>query len=289
MTKTPIILALTIGTLACGPSPEDAIDRAEFGNIPEALALTVLSSSPDDARVFVGEVPGEIEAILPAASELPVLGGFLRGNGSGTVVFDVDTEPEAALSEFGARIEREGGERSPEDHPRGGSLTSPRSMAVTWCSGTHYARASSVTLGERRYLRVGFYQDPVNGTPCEHARRRAEMEVGSYGLHLPLLEPPAEADVQMSGGGGSSGGISMDALVVADLTAEEIFEHYVDEVQRHGWRGGTFAVSDRLAIGSWSVQDESGKPANGVLAVWRLGEQDNYRAMVRLDRSPADR
>lgn len=288
MRATVMILVL-VGSMACSPSAGDVSEGTLSREVPEALALTLLSSAPAESQIFVGAAPADVEAVLPPAGELPILGGLTRSNG-GTVVFEVDAVPEAALSDYAERIEGEGWERAPDDLGlRGGFLPSPQPIAGTWCTDTHWIRASSVSLADRHYLRVRFYEVGVDPTPCENAQMRAQMQMGHYGLRLPLLQAPAGAEVQMSGGGGSSNGLSMDALVVTGLSTEEIFDHYVSQVERSGWHRGSSTSSDRLAIGTWSAQDESGEPAVGVLAVWRLPQDESHRALVRLEKGPLER
>lgn len=286
-TRTAMAAVLVVGCVACGPSAEGVLDGTVSGDIPEALALALLTSAPDESQIFVGAAPAGVEAVLPEGGELSILGGLTRDNG-GTVVFEVDATPEAALSEYADRIEGEGWERAPDDNGlRGGFLPNPQPIAGTWCTDTHWIRASAVSFADHRYLRVRFYEVGMDPTPCENAQMRAQIQMGHY-LRLPLLQAPEGAEVQMSGGGGSSNGVSMDALVVSDLSTEELFDHYAGEVEQDGWRRGSTTSSDRLAIGSWSAQDESGKPAVGVLAVWQLPQTGNHRALIRLERVPGD-
>ncbi|NNF11732.1 MAG: hypothetical protein HKN72_00810 [Gemmatimonadetes bacterium] len=284
-----MVSVLVAGSVACGPSGGDVSEGTVPHDVPAALALTLLSSAPGESRIFVGDAPTDVEAVLPPTGDLPLLGGVTRGNG-GTLVFEVDALPEAALSDYAETIEGEGWERAPDDRGlQGGFLPSPEPIAGTWCTDAHWIRASSVSLGDRHYLRVWFYDVGAEPTPCENAQMRAQMPMGHRGLRLPLLQAPAEAEVQMTGGGGSSNGVSMDALVVTGLSTEELFDHYARQVERNGWHRGSSTSSDRLAMGSWSAQDEYGEPAVGVLAVWRLPQDENHRALLRLDRGPLER
>lgn len=234
--------------------------------------------------MFVGPAPAPIQAVLPLPADAEVVGGLTRESG-GTVVFDLDGTAEAALAAYGELVESEGWAPAPDEiGRRGGFQTAPQRISGTWCTETHWLGASAVTFAGESFLRVRFYESEMEPTPCENAERRAQMAIGHYGLSLPVLRPPFGAEVQMSGGGGSTNEVSMTATVITSLSATELFDHYAGQVGRAGWRSMTTTSDNGLAMGRWVARDDDGEPAQGLLAVWPMPDPDTYGAWARMER-----
>ncbi len=268
--------------VACGPDSPEAIDRAIGDDVPEALALALVSNAAEESEIFVGSPPASLQDILPSGEGVSIMGGLTRDNG-GTVVLNLAESAEATLSSYGDRLESEGWERAASMRPRGGFQRSPEPVAGTWCTETHWVWASAVSFADTEMLRLRYYEVDTEPTPCENARMTGRASI-DYGLRIPDLDPPPDAEVHMTGGGGSGDGVDMSASVVSDLSAEELFEHYARQVGRAGWDDGRVSASNGLAIGQWTTSDDSGRPAIGVLAIWPVPGLNAYHAWIRLGR-----
>lgn len=274
--------------LACGqPSANES--PTGMGEVPEELAMVLLGMQERDDRIFVGDPPDET---LAAVSVLPPgspVGGLIR-EGGGTIVIQVDDALEAVRSAYQTAMEQAGWERAATGSGiRGGFVSSQQYTTGTWCSASHSLRTSALTRQDINYVRIRYSTLEPGPTPCENASLRARIGPGRYGLTLPSLQPPAEAEVSPRGGGGSSDSVEMEVFVETSLEASELFEHYARQLGQSDWTPTGEASDRQISIGRWSTQDEMGSPAVGVFAVWSLPGDNVYRAWIRLERAAAGR
>lgn len=287
MRVTCWVVAGSVVLTACGRSAPEVSDVASPGDVPEALALALITNAADESQMFVGDPPANVWDVLPSGSDMTVVGGLTRDNG-GAIVFEIAESPETAFRAYGDRLEAEGWERAGERGLRGGFQQSPETVAATWCTETHWLRASSVAYAGMALFRVRYYEAELQPTPCENARMTSSMSMGRYGLTLPPLEAPVGAEVRMHGGGGSANLADMTASVITDLSAEGLFDHYSRQVGREGWEEVSTSSGNGIAIGRWVARDDEGGPAVGVLAIGPMPEANTYRAWIQMERVRSD-
>ena len=277
-------LVVLAASVSCSPPAEETRARSS-ADVPQDLALALLGGQSQGEEIFVGSAPAAVNSVVPIPSEARVAGGLIRNDG-GTVVLEIDQALEGAIAQYGGLIEARDWEQAPDDpRGRGGFEPSPRPLAETWCTASHWMRVSGVSVGDRDYLRVRYYTREATGaSPCATAEQRAQMAMGNFGLRFPSLVAPAGSQVLGGGGSGSTDRIARDVLVIADMDAEELFDHYALQLDQAGWDPTARISNDEMAIGRWAATDDMGNPAIGVFAVWAQPQPRNYRAWIRLER-----
>ncbi len=224
----------------------------------------------EQAQMFVGELPPQWDLPLPAGAE--VLGGHVPAEFHAQVVLDVPGDPKQAVAEIERLLVAEGWRAVPGPASRrrgggflGGGMLEPPA-AVLLCDYRLW-RHLNVTGIEGRSgiaeLLLSYNSDPTSFQPCEFTGGMP----GEQPSVFPELKPPPGMMQGRAGGGGRGTSASNDAVLIGDLSAEAVEQHYRAQLVSAGWRVESYNASGSWAWSTWEFTDNQEKVWTALLTV----------------------
>lgn len=230
--------------------------------IPRELAQALLGAG-SPSNILVGELPQPIRGavVLPAGSR--IVGGLVSTSHSVGIVA-VPTEPPEVREEVSRGLLQQGWTRF-EPYQRGGFEFGPITGLHQFCLEDQAAVSLRITQapGGGSYLRVTHQGDQARSV-CSQP---SPVERRALQSPIPSLAPPPGAVGRGSGSGGGGDEWHARARVRTDLGADELLDHYSEQLRNHGWTPLTRTLGSGTAVETHRMVDEDGVEWFGVLLV----------------------
>ncbi len=224
--------------------------------------------SGNQAQMFVGELPPQWDLPLPADAQ--VLGAHVPVEFHAQVVIDMSGDPREAVAEIQRLLVAEGWRALQAWRQRGGGFMGGGILeppaAVLMCDYRLRRHLNVVgTEGQTGMAEVllSYNSDPSSFQPCEFARGMP----GEQPSVFPDLVPPPGMTQGRAGGGGRGTSASNDAVLIGDLSAEAVEQHYRAQLVAAGWRIESHTASDSWAWSTWEFTDDQEKVWTALLTV----------------------
>jgi len=259
-------------------------------SLRELLARALHYASPEggDTLIYVGALPPELTVELPLPESTRVIGSVVRGKAIGTEIFlDADMSPGEAIEFY--REELTGlGWVSPDEAYRPTGFVSESFPGLSLCKGEREASlwvSASETSEGTADIRLSLQLAPEY-SPCDGGDGPG-YEDRMMGL-LPALTSPAGSTVRSGGSSSGSDAADISATIRANLSAEDLADHYYGQVLENGWAEVGRASGDGAAWSFWK-RDVDGESFVGTLLVLESpAVEDQLFAWFRIERVPED-
>lgn len=242
-----------------------------------------------DTEVLLGSMPADLGFKLPLPPRTQVVGSVVQQDQLGTSVYlNVPLSAEETQAFFAEQLPAVGlvpnvpfEDTSVFGTPSGaGQLNvycaeDKETVIYTTVSPTEDDQQSSASLQITRQ----------NYGPCSDGGSPVATSMAQE--LLPKLKSPAGAQMDGSGGGGSSDRDAYaSATFTSDLDAAALNAQYASQLKAAGWKLIKQAEADGVAWSSWELQDKQGKPWAGMLTVSeRPARANGFNVELRVERA----
>ena len=269
-------------------------DEASLRNMLDRIVNASYLPASERTTVYVGEVnPDAFPFEMPIPEDATVIGTLVRTSlyAPNEVYFNTSQSAQAVVDFYDAAL-ADAFTRLDDDNmmfgQTGGFPSANRPMNTVYChnetNGTFNILSSS--LEGTTDVTVAFL-DNVVGNICETDPQSGARLPRAMAL-LPELTIPEGAEIEPyfygGGGGGDFEASSTAKLLTETLTASDIADFYIREIESQGW---DTRESESTAFGGWAVftlQDENGERWQTVLTLTPSPEDAAFNAHLRIQK-----
>jgi len=258
-----------VGALAAAPGEVEVIGGDEESLrefIGRALTYPYPGSEEGGTRILIGLLPDDLPFDLPIPEGSQVIGSIVRSDPAGTeIILDSPLKSQEAIAFYQDELTGEGwSEQSQEAY--GPGFVSALWPSQTFCEveGDIVVYISAVDVPDKPTdLRVNI-QSQAEYSPCKPDNTQGMDD--AYFL-IPPLVSPAGALVRGGGSGSGPGEANVTASLKTDLAADELADHYGEQLSEAGWDLGERGATEYEAWSSWTITDDKGEKWGGILIV----------------------
>lgn len=290
-TASAPLAANTVVTVALAEA--DNADTEAFRTFVRA-AYAVMGLQSDSITVSVGVLPASLPVSLTIPPTATIIGGLAQtGEFENSQIFLSSPDSvDALVTTMRQQLTDAGYTAAPVEFGGGPGevFVSTRQIAnpLIYCApddATTLALSTLTVAGNFEIL--GLSIDPASGFggPCGDPSLAMS---DNFSTVLPRLLPPAASQVLASGGGSGSSpdgfNISAQADIESQLSATELADHYIAQLETAGWTQLDVNQVDNLHWSAWSFTDEDENEWNATFyIVQQGGEDDGYIATLRAE------
>ncbi len=260
---------VVVDALAAAPGEVEVIGGDEESLrefIGRALTYHYPGSEEGRTRILIGLLPDDLPFDLPIPEGSQIIGSIVRSDPAGTeIILDSPLKSEEAIAFYQDELTGEGWSEPPQDS------YGPGFVSASWPSQTFCDVEGDLVI----YL----YAVDVPDKPTDvrvNIQSQAEYYQcnpdSTYGMDdayflIPPLVSPAGALVQAGGSSSGQDEVSVTASLKTDLAADELADHFGEQLAEAGWGFGERGATEYEAWSSWTITDDKGEEWGGILIV----------------------
>lgn len=245
---------------------EDALRELAVRLLTFHHSLLLAGQQVQEPQLLVGQLPPDMPVELPLPEGSRLLGSLAVENPM--IAIDTQLAGEDVVAFYRERLAAAGW-IAQEEHfgpPQGGFVHSSRSdhsMATFFTSDDRFTLAviTAPAPGGRTTVQLTLQGEAVEFRPRLRPHRPDFMVV------LPPIHGPKGALQMPRGGSSGSDSAELNAALETDFDLAAVSIHYVDELERDGWRRLDAGTSGPVAWSVWSFVDTEGATWEALLLI----------------------
>jgi hypothetical protein len=263
---------------------EDALRELAMRLLSFHYSLLVAGQQVQEPQLLVGQLPPDLPVELPLPEGSRLLGSFVQENP--LIAIDTQLAGEDVVAFYRERLTAAGW-IAQEEHfgpPQGGFVHISRSeytVAAFFTPDDRFTLTvmSAPTPGGRTAVQLTLQGEAAEFRPRLRPHRPDFMAV------LPSIRGPKGAMQTPRGSSGGPDSAETSAALETDFDLAAVSIHYVDELERDGWRRLDAGTSGPVAWSVWSFVDTEGATWQAVLLILqRPGRHGKYALTLSAER-----
>ena len=298
---------LILATVALFQSTRPAFGQSQAITdeaIPTDIVLRLLA--PGDflavEQLVVGQLPDNFPTEFPLPDDTVIVAGVAyRFEVFDTelyrILLDVPQSPDVLLDQYQVQLEASGWMESVAVGDSGGFVSSAPSLtnSFLFCENGEEMSLNFLLTAQQNNLTsldLNLLSLSEEDTRCDPETSGLETEAAD--TPMPLLQPPAEAVVQLGGRsfrsstGDNEGTTAIArsdrATIESELASTAIAQHYATQWEEAGWILSDRNESDGTIQSFWMFEDETGNTWQGTLTIEPVREESGkYEASASVE------
>jgi len=279
------------------PAPDASTSQATvIGGDEDALRAFILryivgNSQGQNVNVMVGELPTELPFTIETPPASTLYGTIARTNQSASyydITLDVPDSPQAVIDFYKQSFAGSDWQITNESVPEASGFGGASNGYATFCYQQGVATLNINAYNDGRGIsNVNVnVQTPGDIYICTPSQGPVTDPV--MGL-IPSLALPEEVVVTANSGGGFSyyqpngRSYSLNAVLESSRPLVDIANDYNAQLAAAGWQQISTENSERTALSTWSVADETGKTWHGSLLIVADNDPNTYNALIYVE------
>jgi hypothetical protein len=252
------------------------------------LRQMVLRLAGAQAQILLRQLPSQLPVELPMPEQADLIGSLTSPYGqqnSYIIMLDVPQSIEQVQAYYRQALQSAGWRENSGFYFRTIGFVSSIAMPETliFCNSAYEVQLSADRLSETPAITTVYLvlNSAQTGSSVCTTRAQSSPYRIEDSIPLPVLTPPADAQVNANvSGGGSDTEWSSKAEIVSSMDSQALATHYLRQLVQAGWTQQSSETNGSITWSFLTLRDDQGQIWQGFLTIAGLEEANQYAASV---------